>query len=115
MMQFLGISEDIQNRVKALATEWGKPEDFEKGFPTIRALLEGKNISLTDIEKCVPGYELQVQNGKAYIGTVVWHNQRTHQPSQKVIEIETLPNYLQEGWKFISALPDRKCVIERTN
>jgi len=34
---------------------------------------------------------------------------------QKVIEITTLANYLQEGWKFISLLPDSKCVIERTN
>lgn len=112
MMQFLGVPEDVQNHVKTLATEWGKPEDFDNGLPMIRALLEGKSVNAADLEG-MSRYQLQLQDGKAYIGTAEWHRQLTRQPSQQVVEIETLTNYLQEGWRFISTLPNGKCVIER--
>jgi hypothetical protein len=112
MMQFLGVPEDVQNHVKTLATEWGKPEDFDNGLPMIRALLEGKSVNAAELEG-MSGYQLQLQDGKAYIGTAEWHRQLTRQPSQQVVEIETLTNHLQEGWRFVSTLPNGKCVIER--
>lgn len=113
MMQFLGVPEDVQNHVKTLAAEWGKPEDFDRGLPLIRRLLEGKSVNAADLES-IPGYHLQLQDGKAYIGTTEWRRQQVRQPSQQVVEIETLTNHLQEGWRFISTLPNGKCVIERT-
>jgi len=78
----------------------------------IRALLEGKSVNAAELEG-MSGYQLQLQDGKAYIGTAEWHGQRGRQPSQQVVEIETLTNYLQEGWRFVSTLPNGKCVIER--
>ena len=78
----------------------------------IRALLEGKSVNAAELEG-MSGYQLQLQDGKAYIGTAEWHRQLTRQPSQQVVEIETLTNHLQEGWRFVSTLPNGKCVIER--
>ncbi|HVP17101.1 MAG TPA: hypothetical protein VMT42_07025 [candidate division Zixibacteria bacterium] len=74
--------------------------------------LEGKSVNAVDLES-IPGYQLPQQESNAYIGTAEWHDRRVRQPSQKVVKIETLTNHLQEGWRFISTLPNGKCAIGR--
>jgi integrase len=111
MMQFLNVPDDIQDRVKALIADWSKPEEFDQGIPIIRAILEGRHVKAGDLEANMPGYRLEVRESQAFIGSAEWLRTRT--PSQKLIEIENLSTYLENGWRFISALPNGKCVIEK--
>lgn len=111
MMQFLSVPGEIQDQVKSIVADWSKPEDFDEGIPIIRAILQGKTVKAREVESALPNYPLRLEGDKAFMGMSPWI--RKQQPKQKIVSVEQVEELLGEGYKFVSALPNGKCVVER--
>jgi integrase len=111
-MRFLGVPADLQDKVKAIVADWGKPEDFESGLPIIRAIIEGRVVKARDVEATLPGYRLQLREGEAYLGSARWLRSHMEKPKQRIVNVEEAERLLLEGWRFKAALPNGKCVVE---
>jgi len=111
MMQFLSVPGEVQDKVKSLIADWSKPEDFDSGIPVIRAILQGKMVKAKDVETALPNYSVRLEEDKAFIGTQPWIQKQ--QPKQKIVDMEEVEDLLKEGWKFVSSLPNGRCVVER--
>jgi len=113
MMEFLGVPEDVREKIRANVAEWARPEDFENGLPIIRAIIEGKGAKAAELEASVPGYRMELRGGGAYVGTSHWLGQQIAKTKQRMVSIEDAEKLLEEGWIIKLALPNGKCVVER--
>lgn len=111
-MEFLGVPSNVQDQVKAIVADWNEPEDFDSGLPIIRAIIEGRAVKAGDVEANIPGYTLTIREGRAYMGTGKWLQHISKEPTQRVVSMEECERLLREGWRFIAALPNGKCVVE---
>lgn len=112
-MAFIGVPEDVQDKVRAVMAEWNSPEDFENGLPTIRAIIKGRGAKSAELEASMPGYRTELREGRAYVGTPQWLGQQIAKTKQRVVNNEDAEKLLEEGWIIKLALSNGKCVVER--